>query len=196
MSWCGPFWIDPIWNSVCFLYLDICLFFQFRDAFSSSSSNMFSAPFSPFCSWDSYNVNVSILDVSEVCPYFLFFFFFYLASVISTTLSSAGWFIPVSSNLLLIPYSVFFHFIYCILHLCLVFFMFSHSLLNTSHFSLCLSVLSWGLWSSLWSWPWTLYQVDRLSPLSLSSSGVFISFLHLEHVLLSPNLQFLFLCIW
>ena len=124
------------------------------------------------------------------------FFFFYLASVISTTLSSAGWFIPESSNLLLIPYSVFFHFTYCILHLWLVFFMFSHSLLKTSHFSLCSSVLSWGLWSSLWSWPWTLYQVDRLSPLSLSSSGVFISFLHLEHVLLSPNLQFLFLCIW
>ena len=41
--------------------------------------------------------------------------------------------------------------------------------LTPSHFSLCSSILSWVLWSSIGSLPWTLYQGDCLSPLSLSS---------------------------
>ena len=74
----------------------------------------------------------------------------------------------MSFNLLLIPSSVFFHFSYCILHYVWVY-IFSNSLLKTSHFSLCSTILFWVLWSSLWSFPWTLYLVDCLSPLSLNS---------------------------
>ena len=34
MSWCGPFCVDPVWNSLCFLNLDVCSLSQVREVFS------------------------------------------------------------------------------------------------------------------------------------------------------------------
>ena len=62
VSWCGPYWVDLVWDSLCFLDLYVCFFSQV----------MFSARFFSFC--DPYNVNVSTLGVvSEIslnCPHF------------------------------------------------------------------------------------------------------------------------------
>ena len=94
-----------------FLDLDVCFFSQVSEVFSYSFFKYVSCPFlSLFSFWDSYNVNVSRLDIflgSLKWSSFLFFFFFLFfcsVSVISTTLSSSLLICSsVSSNLLLIP---------------------------------------------------------------------------------------------
>ena len=68
VSWCGPLWADPVWDSLCFLDLDVCFHSQVREVFIYYVSKYVLCPFlSLFSFWYPYNVNVSMLDdVSEV----------------------------------------------------------------------------------------------------------------------------------
>ena len=64
MSWYGPLWVDLIWDSLCFLDLDVCFLSQVREVFSYYVFRYVLSTFlSLFSFWDLYNVNVSMLDV-------------------------------------------------------------------------------------------------------------------------------------
>ena len=87
--------------------------------------------------------------------------------------------------LLLLPSSVFFYFSYCTLQLCLVCFMVPNPLFKFSHYVHPFS--SWLWWAPLITT--IINQADRFlnSTLCSSFSDVFVLFLHLEHILLSPH---------
>ena len=124
--------------------------------------------------------------------------FFCLASVISTV------YLPACRSLPLC------HLIYCwclvVLLFILVtvffisvwfFFVFDiFSLLKTSDFSLCSSVLSQVLWAYLWSLPWPLYQIDGISPLLFVLLLGFCLIPLFETYSSVTSSLFLFLCIW
>lgn len=112
VSWCGPPWVDSIWDSLCFLDLDVCFISQVGKFSAILSSNMFSDPFLFFS-----NANVSVLGgIPEISKYPNFFFFLFLCSgsVIYINLSFSLLICSsVSPNLLLSPSSVFsFHLLY------------------------------------------------------------------------------------
>ena len=66
MSSYWSLWVHLVWNSLCFLYLDICFF---QEVFSHNFiKHIFYPSLSLFSFWYLYNVNVSAFDVvSEVC---------------------------------------------------------------------------------------------------------------------------------
>ena len=123
VAWCGPPWVYPAWDSLCFLDW-VSVSFPMLGKFSAiTSSNIFSGPFpSLFFFWDPYNVNVDAFNVvPEVsdCLHFILFFKFYSTAVISTNLSSSSLIHSSASFILPIPSSTFFCFSYYIVHLCL-----------------------------------------------------------------------------
>ena len=64
VDWCGPLWVNFIWNSLYSLNLDICFFFQFRKVFSCYFFKQVLCPFfSLFFSWDPGSISVSTLDI-------------------------------------------------------------------------------------------------------------------------------------
>ena len=80
VAWCGPPWVYPAWDSLCFLDW-VSVSFPMLGKFSAvTSSNIFSGPFpSLFSFWDPYNVNVDafniVPEVSDCLHFFSFFFF-------------------------------------------------------------------------------------------------------------------------
>lgn len=90
---CGPLCIDPVWDSLHFLGLNVS-FSRLEKLSTILSSHIFSAPFTLFTFWDSYKSNVCMHDAVSIISYTVFiyfptFSFFCLASVISTTLSTS-----------------------------------------------------------------------------------------------------------
>ena len=80
VAWCGPPWVYPAWDSLCFLDW-VSVSFPMLGKFSAvTSSNIFSGPFpSLFSFWDPYNVNVDafniVPEVSDCLHFFSFFVF-------------------------------------------------------------------------------------------------------------------------
>ena len=61
MLWCGPLWVDPVSNSLCFLELVVSSLSQVMEVFSYY---VFKYVLCPFMSlFYSYNANGSILDI-------------------------------------------------------------------------------------------------------------------------------------
>ena len=135
------------------------------------SSNIFSSPLSLSLSPPSgtpiMQMLVHLMLSQRALKLSPFFFFFCSDSVISTNLSSS--FVicfSVSSDLLLIPYSVFYISVIVCSSLWFFLYMFLNSLLRTFNSSLCSSSLfpsSLNIFMIIT--PWTLYWVDCLSPL-------------------------------
>lgn len=119
------------------------------------------------------------------------FKFFFKFSFLSFTLNALPY--PVfqiadcssaSSNLLLVPSSLFSISIIVFLSCDYFFFIFSISLLN---FSLSTSTLCPVQWVSLWPLLWTLYQVDCLSPFHWYFFLCFVLFFYLYYSPLTPH---------
>lgn len=153
-----------------------------------------------FAFWDPSNMNASTLDVvlkslklssflKSLCS------FFYSAWMISITLSSSLLIhFSVSSNLHFIPFSVFFIWFILFFSSAWFFFIFYNYLLNISlcltiHDLSSLSIFMIVILNSLFS--------RLLISISLSSSGIFpfVWNIFLCHFM-SPNLLFLFVCVW
>ena len=132
VSWCGLFWVDPFWDSLCFLNLIVCFLCHVREVFSYY---VFKDVFCSFLSSSGIFIEMLVCLALSQRPLklfsFLFFFFSLFSFSISTTLSSS---LLISSSVpsTLIPSSVLF--ISIILHL---FLLYIFSLLVTSHVSLC-----------------------------------------------------------
>ena len=64
MSWCGPLWVDPVGDFLCFLDLDVYILPQVREVSSCCVFKyvLCSLSLSLFF-WDPYNLNVNMLDV-------------------------------------------------------------------------------------------------------------------------------------
>ena len=62
---CGPLYIDPVWDSLCFLGLNVS-FSRLEKLSNILSSNIFSAPFALFTFWDSYKSNVCTHDALSI----------------------------------------------------------------------------------------------------------------------------------
>ena len=126
-----------------FLGLNVHFFPQVRKFSTIISSKKFSAPFSLFYFWNSYNVNVVCLMLSHksLILSLLFFSFFFSLLWLGETLSSLI-LSSASPTLLLNPSSIPLQFCYCILQFCdfclelsSIFFLFNMK------FSLCSSIL-------------------------------------------------------
>ena len=49
MFWCVPLWVNPVWDSLYFLDLDVCFFSQVREVFSYSLFNYVLSPPPSLC---------------------------------------------------------------------------------------------------------------------------------------------------
>ena len=66
MSWCVSIWVHPVWDPLCFLYLDIFSFFRFGNFSAIISSNTFFYYFlSLFSFWVPYNMMLVCLMLSQ-----------------------------------------------------------------------------------------------------------------------------------
>ena len=70
--WCGRFWVDPVWNCLCFLDLYICFLSQVREVFSHYVFKYVLCL--PFSFWNPYNANVSMLNVVSKVPWTVLIF--------------------------------------------------------------------------------------------------------------------------
>ena len=94
VSWCGPLSVDLVWDSLCFLDLNVCFLSQVRVCFclfvfNYCISYMFSTPFSfPYASRISIIwMLVCLMSFQRSLKMsFLFYSLFFLASVVSTNL--------------------------------------------------------------------------------------------------------------
>ena len=130
VSWCGLFWVDPVWDSLCFLNLFVCFLSHVREVFGYY---VFKDVFCSFLSSSGIFIEMLVCLMLSQRPLklfsFLFFFFFFslFSFSIPTTLSSSL-LIHSSVPSTLIPSSVLF--ISIILH---QFLLYIFSLLKTSH---------------------------------------------------------------
>ena len=78
MSWYGPLWVDPVWDSLCFLGLDVFFLSQVREIISYYIFKYVLCPFlSLFSFWDPYKVNVNVFDVVPEVSYTVLISFFF-----------------------------------------------------------------------------------------------------------------------
>ena len=133
MFWYGPLWVDPVWDSLCFLDLDVCFLPQVRNVFSYYVFTYVFCPFlsSPFGT-PIMQMLVHLLSQKslKLLSFFLFFFPFSLNDFYYSVFQFAEHSF-VSSTLLLIPFSVFLIPI-VVFFISILFFVFSNSLLNIS----------------------------------------------------------------
>ena len=172
----GPLWVDPVWESLCFLDLDTCLLSQAKKFSAIIPLHIFLAPF--FLSlffWGQYNENLTMFyvvpEISLNSYFFSFFLLFSFSDFHSSVFQLTNLFLY---HFIYFWFLLFFHFnekivyfsfqlLYC---LSLVGSLHFLTLLKTSDFSLH-PFFSWALCSFSWSLLWTLYKVDCLSSLHL-----------------------------
>lgn len=71
--WYGSFWVDPVWDSLYILGLDICFLSQVRGSFQLLCLQICPLPLSHFSFWNPYKVNVSMIHtVPDVCNHLHF----------------------------------------------------------------------------------------------------------------------------
>ena len=146
MSCCGSLWGHLVWKSLCFLYLDICFLPKILAVFTHNFIKYTFYPFIFIFFCKGYNANIRYPRYCPKDPWNCFYFLIYFSSccskwVISSCLSPKLFlYSSVVPNLLMIPPRCFsfVNFSYCIVHLWLVLFYISSSLLI---FSLCSSAL-------------------------------------------------------
>ena len=115
VSRCGPPWVYPAWDFLCFLDLVDYFLSHVREVFSYYLFNYFLRSFlSLFSFWDLYNANVGVFNVAPRSlrlfsfPFNLFPIF-YSVAVISTILSPRSFICSSPSVILmLIPTSILF----------------------------------------------------------------------------------------
>ena len=144
--WCIPLCVDPVWESLCSLELSDCFFPQVRKVFSYYLFKYFLRPFlslSSFC--NSYNVNISMLDVvPEVLnfPHFFSLFFLFSGNDFHYSVFQLTYlFFCFCFSLLLTPSSVFFISFIVFFNSIWLLLTFPNVLL-TSNLSLCASTLA------------------------------------------------------
>ena len=115
VSWCGPLWVNLVWDSLCFLVLNVCVLSQVRHVFSYYVSNVFSTSLS--FSFPSgiliKQIFVPLLLSQRSLKLFSFLYFLHITDFHYSDFQLADSFFCIS--LLLIPTRIF-HFSYCILH--------------------------------------------------------------------------------
>ena len=79
MSWCGSFWVQLVWDSLCFLDLHVYFLHQVREVFCHYFfKQVFNFLLSLFFFWHPHDVKVGMPEVVPKDYFNYFGFFFYL----------------------------------------------------------------------------------------------------------------------
>ena len=160
----------PVWDSLCLLDLIGYFLFHVGEIFNYNLLQTFLIPFLFLFFWDLYNSNVGAFDmVPEVSETVLSsshsFYFFCTSEVISTILSSSSLIHSFASDILLLIDSRIF-----LTTVIVLFFLHCYSLIFLGLLKLILAFSPFwfqGLWSSLLSLFWIIFQGFCLFPFHL-----------------------------